>query len=313
MIGKLLASLALVGALSTTPASAATISEYRLPGFQTAALEQDLPAVDALLAGNKTLWFLGRQNLWTWQLAEGRLTRIALPKDEWQKLHFDGLSVYAAGAKSLFQVQIAQKRYLAYDLPLSTAGDSLGFGGEGDELWLVHSTALMKLDRYGKALTPKAPSPPLQKGDLVAFDAQSGTLWVARGKQLLRLNDNNQFKTALTAKNALTGLALSDGQVILHTEHSVLRLDAKSGKTLKSIPVQGGHKLATMTINSDQHVYVFDDHLVEAFDLKAKLSRSYRLPLEPEDKIDRVTAVGDTAAVLVNGRPRAYQLSKAIH
>ncbi len=300
--------VSLLGAPFGRAAAAATVSEYRLPGFQTAALDQDLPAVDAVLAGPTTLWFLGKHNLWTWHLEGGRLARIALPKGEWQKLHFDGQSIYAAGTTGVFQVQIAQKRYFSYDLPVPGTGEALGFGGEGDELWLLHARALMKIDRYGKTLAPKLPAGALQKDDLVALDAATETLWIARGKQLLRQSVRSEPEVVLTAKHPLFGLAFSAGQVILHTEHSVLRLDAATGKTLKSIPVEGGRKLAAMAVTKERHSYAFDDHLLEVFDLKNKAARSYRLPLDTDDRIELVLSAGDTAAVVVNGRPRAYKL-----
>lgn len=293
--------------------AAATVSEYRLPGYQSSLLEADLPASDAVLAGSSTLWFLGKQNLWSWRLADGRLSRIALPKGEWQRLFFDGLSVYAAGTTGLFQVQVAQKRLFSYDIPKVSGaagpGDALGFGGEGDELWLLHARALMKIDRYGKTLTAKLPGAAVQKGDLLAFDSERQTLWIARGKQLIAAPFQAESKVVVTAKHHLDGLAYAPGQVVLHTEHSVFRIDAATMKPLKSIPVQGGRKLTAMAIGKEHHAYAFDDHLLEVFDLKAKVAHSYRLPLETDQTVELVTTTGDTAAVLVSGHPKAFKLA----
>ncbi len=301
-------ALCVVFALAFATAAHAGVYEYKLPGFKAAALEKDLPVADILLAGADSVWIAGKQSLWNWRLSEGRLTKIALDEAP-QKLAFDGLSVFAAGKKRLFQYQVATKRLFVYQIPGAVDGNAVAFGGAGDDLWLVHARGLFAVDRYGKTLNPMKRLGFLTAGDLAAYDPAHKKLWVARGKEVsaVDLESGAEPKTILTVKRPLLGLALDAGQVVLHTAQSVLRLDAGTAKTRKSIPVQGARKLTAMAVAKDRHAYVFDDYLLEIFDVEKKTAHSFKLGIDGEEGVSRLAVAGDTAAMLVGDRVRAFR------
>ena len=293
-------------------------AEMKLVGFKMAILAADFPAKDLALSPAGELWILGQKHLWQWRFADGWLRKVDLPEPA-DRLTFDGVSVYAAGPRVLFQYQTVQKRLFSYGIPgtKSHGAPPFGFSGQGDDLWFLHPAGLMHIDRYGKTLARTYPMPAITNDDLVEFDPATRTLWRIHDRTLSKTVFSSDegvaplTKAVLTTKHKLLELALAGQQVVLHTERSVLRVDMASGKTRKAIPVEGSSKLVAMGLSASRHGYLFENGLLEIFDMQAKTSFSTHLDDDRDHPaaFSRLVLAGKFAAILDGTKPRAFQLN----
>jgi hypothetical protein len=303
-------------ALLATPAFAegvptpSVLGEIELPSFHRAALAADEPVQDLLLEPTGTVWLLGKASVWRWAAPGKSLKRLKLGKpdvaeqDHLAHLGFDGLSLFAAGDGALYQVQWAQGRVFRY--PLTPRAETFGFAGQGDDFWLLQAASLFQFDRYGKVLRPKGDTLRLAPSDKPLYDAKTKTLWIAHQNQLQKSRlDGVPPVTTLTASHPLLGIARGDGELILHTAHTVLRVGL-NGKLKASIPVEGKRTLVAMDVTPEAHAYLFDDDVLEIYDVTAQSVASYRLPLDGASEVKSLTLRGAYVALLADGRPRLF-------
>lgn len=298
-------------AAAVDPVASVALIDLQLPTFQQAALAADEPVQDLLLEPTGVTWLLGRTSLWRWAAESKSLKRLKFgdPKlaeqDVLRHLGTDGLSVFAAGEGALYQAQWTQGRVFRY--PLQPKAPTFGFAGFGDDFWLVQATGLFQFDRYGRTLQPKSTGVQLSKGDLTYFDTQRKTLWVARKTKLIKqVLGGSAPVVTLNASHRLLGIAPGDNELILHTAHAVLRVDS-NGKLKGSIPVESRRKLVSMNVTKDAHAYLFDDNLLEIYDVKKLTVTRYRLPLEGVTEIKALAISGSFVALLADGRPRTFK------
>jgi len=307
----LLLTCALAGNLALAQAEAPhSVTELTLPGFQSQALSADLPARDLRFDQDGSLWVLGAKNLWHWDAPNSKLRRIRLfdvkkDRTQLQRLGWDGVSMLAATANSIYQFNPKQRRIFRYEVPAASAeARPLGFFGFGDNNWLVRSDSLVKLDRYGKSLVVKAKLEGLTPKDKVVFLPEQMRLWHLAGTtvQMTDLSSETVVtKDVMKSKHRLLGAAALGNGIIVHTAHTVLQLDG-NGKLVRSIPVEGPRKIVAMHIDGVRHAYLFDDRLLEVFTLKDRKTASYFLPLEhPADSAHLVMRDGLAAVSGLDG------------
>jgi hypothetical protein len=292
-----------------------SVSEQRLPEYQAEAMAEDLPARDVLLTPDGTVWAAGKRDLWQWAPATGKLKRWPLhekTKDPTRlmRLGTDGTSVFAASWKTLYQLQLAQKRIFRFGLGGDGKMPTYGFAGTGEDFWLVHAAALVRFDRYGKRLDPRYPAPPIQPKDKPLLEPARKLLWLMRGSDLLKVDLDATpptTKTVLHAKHKLLDVQRVRGGLVVHTAYTVLALD-DSGKLTQSVPVEGRHRLRRMAVTDDEHAYLFDDRTLEILTPKDRKSYRYRLPLDDGQSVAKLALAGETLVALVDGRPRVFRL-----
>lgn len=283
-------------------------AEIRLPDYQMKALLEDMPARDLMLEGDSILWVLGKKSMWRWDLLSRRLRRLGMhgqqidDKSPLTRLHMDATSLYAASRASLYQLQLGTGKVFRYFM--GGNGRTMAFSTTKDDAWIVNERGLFRFDRYGKELSRKGDAPVFEKADRVAFDAESKTMWIARGNKLLRGGD-----VKLTTKHKLVDVQITanGNEIVAHTAHTVLRLDGK-GKVRQQLPVEGKRKLVLMRIDAQKHGYVFDDRLLELFDLKKKSSIRMRLPVREDSKLARLRLGTRTVALAEDGIPKVFSV-----
>lgn len=299
--------------------SLGTVSENLLPPYQAAAMERELPVGDIQFATPSLLWVIGQDSLFQWDLGGRKLKRLTLTPEKEKALigplavlGTDGVSMFAAADGALFQVAWDQGRVYRYQSVAATVGRPLALKGHGDTVWLVHNNAILSLDRYGKKLKPIRHIPLLQGVTKAALDADANVLWFVKGKRIFRLaidHEDAQPAAVIEAKHAIVDLKISGHALIAPTAHTVMLL-SPAGKLERSIPVEGSRRILAVEVGAEAHAYLFSDQLLEVFLTKEKTTLRFRLPLEDDDKIEKMTLSGRRLAVIVNGKPRVFTLGR---
>jgi hypothetical protein len=294
-----------------------SVTELRLPEYQAETMASDLPARDVLISPHGAVWVLGKRAVWAWQLDPFRLQRRPLherSKDPTPLAHLgtDGANLFAASAQTLYQVSIEQGRTFRYHIPESSeASRSLGFTGAGDDFWVLHDRGFWRFDRYGKKLVSSVAPVDIDPKDHIAFDGAKKTLWLAHGNELQRIDLTSatpRAKTVLKAKHELLDVQLAGPHLVVHTAHTVLRVDPATGKLKQSVPVEGRRRLVLSVIEADRHAYLFDDRLLEVFSLSSRTAARYRLPIDNAEDATRMVLAHNLLVMIADGRPRVFRL-----
>jgi hypothetical protein len=289
-------------------------TEIALPGFEKKTLQSDGP-LQGILFSEKKLIVLGKHNLWLWDTVTNDLQRIPLQKKakgvfKLRNLGTDGINIYAASSNTLFQVHMKTKKVLRYKSPFKGDGLTLGFAGELDNMWWLHTEGFVRIDRYGKSLIPSLKPAELTRKDLLHFDAKERVLWIGRRYSLLRVDFNQKpvaVREALKTKHRLTGIEGIDSKLVVHTSHSLLRLDS-NGTVKQPIPVEGSRKLLKASLSRESHDFLFSDRLLERYSMQQKQISRFLLPLRNTSGISMMRLSSNLCAILQNGSVRLFNL-----
>jgi hypothetical protein len=313
-------ALAAFSSLSSVAFADAT--ELTLPAYKATALANDAPVKDVLLDSHTGAWLLTANALWRWEFATKSLRRLNLQRSggtdagdasPLARLGTDGLSVFAASDATMYQVQWRDGRIYRYTAKAALGGRTLGFAGDGDDFWMLHSKVLMRFDRYGKTLAPKYKTPfldGLESGDRIVFDPGKRALWFATGKSVYAVDFTGEAaapRAVFTASHPLLGLSRAGSELLAHTASTVVRLGL-DGRQHGAIPVEGRRKLVAVSLTPDAHAYLFSDRLLEVYEPRARTLSRHRLPLDDAKAVTRLRLVGDLVAVLESGRGRIFRL-----
>ena len=311
--------------------------EWGLPNFQERELDKDLPIIDVLVGENQNVWLLGQRSLWLWNLNSNMLQRVLIlwedkvldqskNTEKLVKLGSDGASIFVGSTRFVYQiVAVANEsapKVLRYKIPQSSKLQPVAFVGSGDRfMWLTSNQAFM-LDRYGKKLQVVTVASPFKGSDRVLADAGGSGLTLTRDKQIFKVelnkNAKGEFilgKPELQQKltNPVLGLhSLPDGYLV-HTAFTALRHDT-NGKRIQTMPVENDRRLAKITITEKQHGYLFEDGLLEVFDLQAEQTRRFQIPADYAKTSSSVHLAGDSnLLVLTDGKIKAYSLTRTVN
>ena len=312
LFGGLLSSPTLSHASQT---ELATAREIRLPAYQQAALLKDSPISDVDFHQFDTLTMLGRSSIWHWDIPSGKLQRLQLTQSptpeefsSLRQLGSDGISEFAASDRRLYQVDWSSKRVLEFDLKLP--GQTLNFAGSGDNFWLLRSTQLVRIDRYGKTVIPRLSLKGLNQQDRALYDPHRHRLWFVQHNALLSQDTtdrSNAAKVMLRLKHQILDIQATKQELIVHTSHAVMRI-SHAGKLRRAIPVEGRRRLVAMNITDQQHGYLFDDHIVEVYLTKSRQGHRFRLPLNNDEQVSLMRINQNLLVLLVNNKPRLFTL-----
>jgi hypothetical protein len=301
-----------------------SVVEMALPAYQESSLQTDLPAKDIFFSSSNELWILGKRSLWTWNISLKKLRRIPIAGVKskppgFKSLGTDGVSLFAAADNNLFQIQLEPNKIYRYLNPFAEQGKTLGLAGEGEHFYWLHTTALMQIDRYGKAVLPRIGNTALKASDIVILDTKTMEMFFVRGRRLVKVElakKTIKERTLLKAEHKLLDLQFENpekpdaGHLLVHTAHTVLVID-RGGKVQQAIPVEGQRNLIAMRIRRDQHSYLFSDSLLESFDMRTKAGTRFVLPLENPDLVTKLQTYGNFAAIIEKGTPRLFSLAAA--
>lgn len=287
-------------------------TEIGLPRYHESTMESDLKAPEFLFDRDHHLWILGKTALWQWRPDERKLSRMTLhqPKSDGStlaRLATDGINLFASSRSTVYQVIPGDGRVFRY--PSASATGAPRFVGFGDDFWWLAGTRLFKLDRYGKTLASRGDASWVAKAGASAYFPETRNFYWTLGKKLVRakLDGTAEPRAVFSAKQPLLDVQAAADHLIAHTAHTVLRLEP-DGTVLQAIPVEGRRKLVRMHISEERHAYLFDDQLLEVYDLKTKSASRYALPLDDGESITRLALSGTYAAIAFGDIVRLFRL-----
>lgn len=290
-----------------------TAREILLPDFQYSQLKKDFPITDILLDNGNSLWITGQKNLWRWQLSNNKMEKINLIKKNdsaLQSITTTNDEMFVVSATQIFRLTFnpLQVSSLKIEGKRKQTVKLLAFN---NRLIWVTTSGIYTTDPGFERLVRLKNSPSLTLSDKILYPKKN-TLWIARKNRLLKLSfDNKKLTTTLliNTKNQLQNIFSSkDSGVFSNTRYTVLRF-TKSGKLIQSIPVEEGRKLALININDNFHSYLFNDKLLEVYQIHSKKSFKYKLNLGIVHKAQKMIQKKSIIGLLIDGKPRIFQLS----
>lgn len=308
-------------------------------------------------SSNGGVWLAGKRALWRWDVSRNVLQRVVLiwdsplsslsndegdlntPADQsldfsrvkeperLLKLGFDGQYVFAASSFHIFQIASVEKGYretkvFRYDLGGSKEHPCFGFFGTGNSFWWLGTRRALRIDRENRKLLAAPVSLNLLPTDLAALVADQGAVMQIRDRVLTRtpLGSPEASATRLESFSlAPKGLFVehSSHELFLYTARTVLRYSG-DGTRLQTIPVENHRALKTAFFGESVHGYLFDDGLLEVYDLGVKRTASFQFETAgvSMNHINSIVVLGSydkDLSVVLYGRdmPRAFKLDTA--
>jgi ligand-binding sensor domain-containing protein len=293
-----------------------TTREIVLPAFQFDKMKQDLPIVSAVMDSGDAMWLAGKQSIWRWQLKSNQLQRIQLVKDgsggPLREIVIHDDSLFAMTSRDLFQVKFNPLKAIRLKSNgVATKGIAMIPGGR--HLYWITTSGVYAADPMQRSLMHLTNAPELAADDKAVFVWEDGRLWYSHnGKLYIRdmIASKAETREILATKQKLKAIYRSGDEIYVHTRFSVLRYDLQ-GKLLQTIPVQGDRKLVLMEPSEDMHTYLFSDKLLEIYQLQSKKTRQFQLNIGRVQQASRLVVHGTMIGLVLDGRPRAFQLSGA--
>lgn len=290
------------------------VTELTLSHFHLNQLDQDAAGRQFIFYREHSLWMLGDTSLWNWQPLERKLRRMHIhePKTDGSSLEAlstDGVNLFASSHSTVYQINTKDYRVFRYPAIRNLSEQPSFFVGNGDNFLWSANNQLIKIDRYGKTLVPWHKIDSYNNSrNFVYIPEKNQILWPFRRSLIqLDLNATGKPTRILSTKQPLLDLQLAGDHFIAHTAHTVLRL-SKSGRITQAIPVEGHRKLIAMHISEDRHTYLFDDQLLEIFEIETKRHLHYALPLENKEKVTQIVLSWPIIALLTDQKIRVFKL-----
>jgi hypothetical protein len=280
---------AMPAAAQNNEAGLANISEILLPEFQAAEIAKDGDVIDAINTGN-TLWVLTKKTLWKWSFLERKVQKISLlqksSSDNLISVGSDGLNIYVAYTSGVFQFALKQGKVFKYPFVSKTPVTTAQFYGYGDSFWIVANDHLSRIDRYGKTIVQQAKLPQSSVQKVVGFDPENLMYWFANKNVLYKVRIDQQAKPekVLQLKQDIKTIVAKKDGAIVTTPKTVLITDANGGR-VQTIPVEKSRRIVSASNDDNTHAYVFNDQILETFDLKTQSVGRFMLPIDANAKI----------------------------
>ncbi len=312
-----LASISL--ALAGTPAVAqetesglANISEILLPEFQASEIAKDGDVIDAINTGN-TLWVLTKKILWKWSFLERKVQKISLlqksSSDNLISVGSDGLNIYIAYTSGVFQFALKQGKVFKYPFSAKSPIKSANFYGYGDSFWIIANDQLSRIDRYGKTIIQQAKLPQSSMRTVAGFDPDNLMYWYANKNILYKVHIDQQAKPEkiMQLKHDIKTIVAKKEGAIVTTQKTVLITDAKGGR-VQTIPVEKSRKIESASNDDNTHAYIFNDQILETFDLKTQAVGRFLLPIDANAKISGLKVGFGLVHFVADGRVHLFSV-----
>jgi hypothetical protein len=290
----------------------ANISEILLPEFQATEIAKDGDVKDAINTGN-TLWVLTEKVLWKWSFLERKVQKISLlqktSSDNLISVGSDGLSIYVAYTSGVFQFDLKQGKVFKYPFSAKIAVNSAQFYGYGDSFWIIANDQLNRIDRYGKTIVQQAKLPQSSARTAAGFDAENLLYWYANKNILYKVRIDKQAKPekVLQLKHDIKSIVAKKEGAIVTTQKTVLITDGKGGR-VQTIPVEKARKIESASNDDNTHAYVFNDQILETFDLKTQSVGRFMLPVDANAKISGLRVGFGLVHFIADGRVHLFSI-----
>jgi hypothetical protein len=109
----------------------------------------------------------------------------------------------------------------------------------------------------------------------------------------------------LQLKQPVKSLVAVNGGTIVTTAKTVL-ITAPDGKRLQTIPVEKSRQIVTASNTDEQHAYVFNDQILESFDLASQSVGRYHLPFDADVKVKGLKLGSGLVHMIADGKIRLF-------
>ena len=284
--------------------------EVFFTSHQKQVLGQDLPLRDLALS-HRYLWLLGRKHVWHFDLRSQHLRKFTFPLPAQALVNAflaredSEQEVYFATTQALFKLRA--KPQLVKRLPHALTKTAAFHATSAAFVWFSE-TGVYFLQRPTHRLW-RVPYQ-VQHGDVALAAPQLDAIWLARGKQLIRVAGKQwQEEVILTAPDITLGSA--DKSLFIGRSNAVLHY-AWSGHLTQAIPIAQQRHLRAMHIAPRGHTYVFADGLLEYYRTQTKTVLRARLKLHPQTAIAHLDVFGSRMVFIDGGMARLFVLQNIL-
>jgi len=286
-----------------------------LDGYESSILQREGSIEDFIFLDND-IYLLGAHSLWQWNLATNSLKKIPLQKKQngvfkLKNLGTDGFSVFAASSSQLYQYSPSKQQVFKYASPFGKSGLTLGFSGEKDNFWWIHSKGIIRVDQFGRSLIATYPLKNITRKNPFAFDYDKKYFWYLSKNNLKKVDFNKtklEAKTAFATKSNFKEIALAKQSIILMSNKSVLRL-SQEGDFHQAIPVEGRRTISAMEAGSLNDRFLFSDGLLETYNHKAKSVTYHSIKNLDTSEVKRIKTSGDYLVLKSKDAVLVYKLA----
>lgn len=294
--------------------------EISLTGHQKTVLTKDKPIKDIYISSDKkSVWILGQKHLWLWKIKNKSLKKYALLGDQQDTNNHTSMekivstkenSIIVLAKNTLFLVKNNSKDILKFNFNGYNGGKTVGHGQANHTFYWLHTDGIKSIDLKTNKIKDLPYRGIFKSNDKAWIEANHEEIWILRNNLVLKKELRpNKVKTHFIHKglNKFIDLITINNEVYTYTNYSVIRFDTKN-ETFKAIPVEGNHKLSQAFINSQKHAYLFNDGLLEIYQLQQKVKKQYMINTLKDVKIQKLIVEGPICAIIANDQFKFYLL-----
>lgn len=291
--------------------------EISLPQFQMQQLLEDSPISDALFDATGNLWVIGRTSAWKWGISENALHRIKLTTNNEPLVSMEKSNGYlfVATDNHLFRIKFSPDEVIRFRHPAERTGKSGQLVSGQQSIWWIHDNGVAWFDQDGHLKSyPPLNNAPL-KADKAWFDSENRVCWQLKGSTLVKIDYRHnppKEEEVHRARHEFARIHGDNGYIMAHTNNTIIRFD-NSSAIKQIIPVDGPRQIIASDINSNVHTYLFNDNLLEIYDIDKQVKFQSRLPLVAKNGVNSLLTQGSYSLVISDGIPHLFTHEKNLN
>lgn len=263
--------------------------------YQKEVLAGDIPLKNGQIdLEHRAIWIVGKHNLWKWSFTSDGLEKFTLidtgknPKDSLQALYLDQKkqTLWASSLQALFEISLkpftVTRHQVNSKFTPTLALEKLRSGQDQHLIW-VKGKDVYSLDLKKSQGLKHLASLNQANLKLARFTpGQDSFLLAATSHELFSLKLSNKEPKLLAtsiyrSQPEITDILIDQKKTNIVTTNAIILLDNK-GNIGQIIPTRQDRELLLAEQSLDKHYYLFDDGLLERFDLRKKSKKSWYLP-----------------------------------
>jgi len=284
---------------------------------QLEQLKSDVPFSDLMFDSNQRLWLSGKSSLWLFDHSNKSLKKIRIRTEKQfpiKKLTHRNGYLFAASDRELYRIELQPFKVIVFKHPSYKSGSTSSLATGTDDIWWVHDDGLIHISTSKKPRLNRVADISIKKV-ISWFDAKNQQLWSLKGGQIITTDfrhKNPQSKVIHDAKHAFINIEPLDEGVLVHSNHTVLKFN-QNQQLDQIIPVEDQRKLIAFNIKPQIQGYLFNDQLLEIYNLKQQVKFQTYLQLPAKSSIFSLIHSNPYSAVLTNQVPIVYKHSQQLN
>jgi len=284
---------------------------------QLEQLKTDMPFSDLMFDSNQRLWLSGKSSLWLFDHSNKSLKRIKIRSGKKYPIknltHKNGY-LFAATDRDLYRIELEPFKVVVFKHPSYKKGSTNSLVSGPEDIWWIHDDGLVHVSTSESHQQSRVADIPVKKATSW-FDTKNKQLWSLKGGQIIVTDfrrKNPQSKVIHDAKHAFINIQPLDGGVLVHSNYTVLKFN-QNQQIDQIIPVENQRKLIAFSVKPQVQSYLFNDQLLEIYDLAQNIKFQTYLQLPANSSIFSIIHNDSYSAVLTNHVPIIYKHSQQLN